>query len=167
MGNAPNLRRQPRGPDFYNHGEILVSYILDMADRPENLKEENKTTLLPEMTTSILEKAYKEDGCTDEIKVFAFKQFVRNYLKTEGWKGLETIFNKIIEQDEPVSGRIYLSDIYKKLKAEFEEQFVVKSFTGKKVEDTVAGTRVKLGYAQVDPKQDIGGRGANPWPMRK
>lgn len=106
MKNTSNLNRQPDrqpgGPDFYDHGETLATGILYMADKPEDLK--NKTELLPEMTASILETAYKEDGCTDEIKASAFKQFVRNYLKKEGWRGLETIFNETVEQDKPVFG---------------------------------------------------------------
>lgn len=181
MKNAPMLNRRPDGPDFYDHGETLAAGILYMADKPEDLK--NKTELLPEMTASILETAYKEDGCTDEVKASAFKQFVRNYLKKEGWKNLETIFNETIEQNKPVFIAPYLLDIYEKLRAEFEKQFEAKGFTGKGVEDTAAGTRAKtgkatgleldeetrarLGYTHVDPKQDIGGRGTNPWPMRK
>ena len=84
------------------------------------------------MTTSILETAYKEDGCTDEIKASAFKQFARNYLRTEGRGSLETIFNEIIRLEEPVSLRNYLLGIYRKLRDEFEKQFDAKSFAGKR-----------------------------------
>ncbi|MEK7171799.1 MAG: hypothetical protein AAB739_02715 [Patescibacteria group bacterium] len=176
MRGTTNLKIQSTCPDFYDHGEDLVAGFLSMADTPVNLK--NKTELLPEMTTSILETAYKEDGCTDEIKASAFKQFARNYLRTEGRGSLETIFNEIIRLEEPVSLRNYLLGIYRKLRDEFEKQFDAKSFAGKRVEDTAARTgekaktaigleldpetEARLGYAQVDPKRDIGGRGTNP-----
>ncbi|MBI4994269.1 hypothetical protein HZC21_01330 [Candidatus Peregrinibacteria bacterium] len=178
---APDLSRESSGPDFYDHGETLAAGILYMADTPENSR--NKAELLPEMTAFILEKAYKEDGCTDEIKASAFKQFVRNHLRTDGWKKLETIFNEVVEQKRPVFAGAYLLDLYKKLKAEFEKQFEEKVFTGKPVEDTAAGTgkkakaaggleldpgtKAQLGFAQVEPKRDIGGRGTTAWPMRK
>lgn len=138
MRYAPNLKRQPDGPDFYNHGEDLAAGILYMADAPENLK--HKTELLPEMTASILETAYREDGCTDEIKTSAFKKSARDYLKADGWKALEALFNAIIEQERPVSAGTYLLELYEKLRAEFEKQFESKSFDGGKVADTAAST---------------------------
>ena len=100
---------------------VLISIIMGQLSLPvfyiwqTYLQFKNKAELFPEMTVSILETAYKEDGCTDEIGLLAFKQFVSgSYFKQQrDGKAWKLFLTKIIEPDEPVSGRIYLSDIYK------------------------------------------------------
>lgn len=181
MLTAPNLGKPNEGPSrFIDHAEDLISAVLYMADTAEN--SVNAHLLLPEITAQTLEKAYKEDG-NDEIRAGSFKEFVRNYLQNEGRKDLETVYNDITRHDTPVHVSAYLFKIYEKLKTEFEAKSAAKTITGKKVETTAAKTRAgagaatgleldaatrkQLGHAQVDPEQDIGERGKNPWPYRK
>lgn len=182
MLTAPNLGKPNEGPSrFIDHAEDFISAVLYMADTAENSK--NRQQLLPEITAQTLEKAYKEDG-NDEIRAGAFKDFVRNYLRNEGQKDLESVYNDITRHETPVHVSAYLFSIYEKLRAEFEKKSASKTIAeGKKVETTAAGTRAgasaaagleldaatkkRLGHAQVDPEQDIGGRGTYPWPYRK
>lgn len=159
--SLPNPREVPEDSRFFDYAEELITAPKDPV----------------ETAASLLQTAYLDDGCTDEIKLEAFEEFAKAYLNSEGKQAL---------LDARGSGKvgfvlIYLRKTYGLLKERFEEKFEQRVVSGTPVDEVAGGVRGKvkkgfpdlhletrrLGYAQVsDPRNAIGSRGTHAWKVR-
>lgn len=130
-----------------------------------------------EAAAGLLQTAYLDEGCMDEIKLEAFEEFAKTYLNSEGKQALLEARGT----NKTSFVLIYLRKTYKLLRGRFDKKFQQRTVTGTPVDDVSSGVRgkvgkgfpdlhlvtEKLGYAQVgDTREALGSRGTHAWPVR-
>lgn len=168
MNNLPNPRETSEEFRFVGYAEEFVN-TTDAG--------------VLEVTASLLQTAYLDEGCLDEPKLDAFKEFAGKYLANEGKQEFDGV------RKGPLSGTkgaaaVYLMKTYKLLRERFDKKFEQRVTSGTPLPETaqiaesVRGEvkkgfpdlhleTKKLGYVQVsDPRQAIGGKGTHAWPVK-
>lgn len=136
-----------------------------------------------EVTASLLQTAYFDEGCLDEPKLEAFKEFAGKYLVNEGKQKLDEVRRGSLSRTKGAAA-VYLMKTYKLLCERFDKKFEQRVTSGtplpeaSQITESVRGEvkrgfpdlhleTMKLGYAQVsDPRQAIGSKGTHAWPVK-